>query len=120
MAMEGDKDRYEKMEKDLIKLKRHLGCIRLGAHCSGRMCLRPRVVAKATSPPAPAPQTNSTESSSSLPASAPSVADQLPLSSAAPTTSSNLDNPVVSLDAVNPPSSVQDNSAAPAAESNVC
>jgi hypothetical protein len=45
-----DADRFKKMEKDLLKLKRHIGCIRLGAHCSGRMCLRPRL---AVSPEVP-------------------------------------------------------------------
>jgi hypothetical protein len=33
-----DKERFEKMENDLLKLKRHFGCIRLGAHCTGSMC----------------------------------------------------------------------------------
>lgn len=54
VALVGDADRKEKIKVDLAKLKKHMGCIRLGAHCSGKMCLRPRSAnktSKTTQPP---------------------------------------------------------------------
>ncbi|KAJ3302936.1 hypothetical protein HDV03_004448 [Kappamyces sp. JEL0829] len=38
-----DPERREKATTDLTRLKKHINCIRLGAHCSGRLCLRPRL-----------------------------------------------------------------------------
>jgi hypothetical protein len=39
-------DRKDQIEKDVQYLKRHSGCIRLGAHCTSKLCLRPASVKK--------------------------------------------------------------------------
>jgi hypothetical protein len=46
-------ERKEKIEQDLAFLKRHSQCIRLGAHCTTRMCLRPRAAVKPNVPNSP-------------------------------------------------------------------
>ena len=55
-----DQERRQKIANDLIKLKKHSGCIRLGAHCSGKMCLRPKAVVPTK--PVPVPHTPSIRS----------------------------------------------------------
>ena len=36
-------ERMTKIEEDMGFYKRHIQCIRLGAHCTGKMCLRPKI-----------------------------------------------------------------------------
>jgi hypothetical protein len=44
-------EQKKRIAEDTEFLKRHSGCIRLGAHCSPRMCLRPRVQKQENRPP---------------------------------------------------------------------
>jgi hypothetical protein len=71
-VLHDDPERKEKVKDDLTKLKKHLNCIRLGAHCSGRLCLRPRVTPKA---PRPTPESAllSTTAPAEIQSSAPLV-----------------------------------------------
>jgi hypothetical protein len=56
--------RREKVMEDMEFYKRHVNCIRLGAHCSVKMCLRPKYPGnknQSAEPPAPAPAPNQSE-----------------------------------------------------------
>jgi hypothetical protein len=43
-SFENNDSRVEKTVEDYLFLKKHAGCIRLGAHCTPKMCLRPKVL----------------------------------------------------------------------------
>ena len=38
-----NQQRLAKIQEDMGFYKRHISCIRLGAHCSAKMCLRPKI-----------------------------------------------------------------------------
>ena len=45
-----DIERREIIQRDMQKLQKHKNCIRLGAHCTGTMCLRPKAIGDTMTP----------------------------------------------------------------------